>query len=386
MRLSGVPLEPLRRHGDELAAGVFALLWLTGVVSGPIPRAHGDLAVFAAGGLLITVPFAWRRRAPELVALVVFAGGAALALLRTADLPIGFVVTALVAAYSLGAYTSGRRSLMTFAVSLAVVSVTNVPHNDSGVAGLVLTPTMFVAVPWGVGRLVARLRRERNALHRLSITLEREQRDVARASVLEERSRIARELHDIVAHSISVMIVQAGAAEQLVDPTSRARPPLAAIRSTGQQALVEMRHLLGILRTEESSSAVLAPQPGLANLDALVDAARSSGLDVTMRVHGEQVPVPPGIDVAAYRLVQESFSNVRKHAQAVSAAITLHYEPRCLKIDVTDDGVGAPDGAGAAGHGLIGMRERVLLYGGQLECGPRAGGGWRVRAQLPLTE
>lgn len=365
---------------------MFAVLWLTGVVSGPIPSGHRDLAVFAVCGLLITVPLAWRRRAPVLMALVVYSAGLALVFLQSADVPIGMVVASLVAGYSLGHYTtSGRRSWLTLAVALAALAITNVPHNDSGVAGLVLTPTAFLLVPWAVGRLVARLRAERGALHRLTLRLEQEQEDVARTSVLEERSRIARELHDIVAHSISVMVVQAGAAEQFVEPTSRARQPLEAIRTTGQQALIEMRNLLGILRSEGTTQLTLAPQPGLGNLDALVDAARRSGLDVRVAIHGEQVSLPPGVDVAAYRLVQESFSNIRKHARAGSAALTVRYEPHCLTIDVADDGIGSHESASVDGHGLIGMRERVSLYGGRIECGPRTEGGWRVHAQLLLA-
>jgi signal transduction histidine kinase len=378
-------VSALRSHGDEIAAGVFALLWLTGVVSGPVPTGHRDLAVFAVCGLLLTVPLAWRRRAPQLVVLVVYGAGLAQAFLRSADLPIGFIVTSLVAGYSLGAYARGRRAWVTFAVVVVVIAITNLPHNDSGVGGVILTPVLFLVVPWALGRVVTRLTAERGALHRLTLQLEREQEDVARASVLEERARIARELHDIVAHSISVMVVQAGAAEQFTDATSRAREPLKAIRLTGQQALVEMRHLLGILRTDNDARLTLAPQPGLDNIESLVDAARSSGLNVTVTTQGEPVPLPPGVDVAAYRLVQESFSNVRKHARAQSATVTLNYEPSCLTIEVGDDGVGAPDGAGADGHGLIGMRERVSLYGGRLECGPRTGGGWRVWAQLPIT-
>lgn len=375
----------LRRYGDPIAAGVFALLWSTGVVSGPIPTGHRDLAVFAVCGLLLTVPLAWRRRAPQLTALVVYGAGLAQAFLRSADLPIGFVVTSLIAGYSLGAYARGRRAWITFAVVLVVIGVTNVPHNDSGVGGLILTPFVFFVVPWMIGRVVTRLTAERGALQRLTLQLEREQQDVARASVLEERARIARELHDIVAHSITVMVVQAGAAEQFIDVSSRAREPLEAIRLTGQQALVQMRHLLGVLRTDHDAGVTLAPQPGLDNIDSLVDAARLSGLNVTVDRKGEPVPLPPGVDVAAYRVVQESFSNVRKHSHARSAAVTLHYEPGCLTIEVGDDGIGGHDGAGADGHGLIGMRERVSLYGGRFECGPRTGGGWRVWAQLPLT-
>ena len=381
----GTVARPLRAHADELFAVIFALLWLTGVVGGSVPSRRWDLTVFAVCGVLITAPFAWRRSAPVLVALVVYSAGTALAFSRSIDLPIGFVVASLVAGYSLGAYSRGRRSWVTLVVVLAEVGAANVPHNDSGIAGVILTPTAFLIVPWALGRLVARLRSERGTLHQMNVRLEVEQQEVARASVFEERSRIARELHDIVAHSISVMVIQAGAAEQFIDPASEARAPLAAIRTTGQEALVEMRHLLGILRTDDPEQLSLAPQPGMASLSSLVDAARQSGLEVPLTIEGQQVPLPPGVDIAAFRLIQESFSNVRKHSGARSVALTLRYEPSCLTIDVADDGVGAERLTVDPGHGLIGMRERVSLYGGKLECGPRAGGGWRVWARLPVT-
>ncbi|WP_375478625.1 sensor histidine kinase [uncultured Jatrophihabitans sp.] len=373
-----------RTRRDELIAGAFTVLWLAGVVGGRVPDGRGDLVVFAVCGVLITVPLAWRRRAPVAVVLVVSSAALALAYSRSADLPIGMVIASLVAGYSLGAYARGRRSAAALIVALVLVAVANVRHNDAGVAGLILTPVVFLVVPWLVGRLVSRLLSERAALRRLSVQLEHEQREVARTSVLEERSRIARELHDIVAHSISVMVVQAGAAEQFIDPSSRARTALADIRTTGQQALVEMRHLLGILRTDDPDGSTLAPAPGLAGLEALAAAARQSGLGVTVAERGERPVLPPGVDVAAYRLVQESLSNIRKHARARTAAVTLDYRSTRLTIDVIDDGVGGVGGSGPVGHGLIGMRERVALYGGRLESGPRAEGGWRVTAELPV--
>lgn len=377
-------LSVFRRHGDALFAGLFAAFWLSGVVGGDVPEGASDVTVFIVCGLLVTVPFAWRRRVPAATALVVWSAGTVLALLSTADLPIGFVLACLVAGYSLAAYAVRWRAWLALAVGLTALSIANVRHNDAGAAGLILTPIVFLVAPWAVGRLVTRLRAERSALRRLTLRLEREQRDVARASVLEERARIARELHDIVAHSISVMVVQAGAAEQFVDAGSRARAPLAAIRTTGQQALVEMRHLLGILRADDPTGLTLAPQPGLGNLEQLLETARGSGLALTVREQGEPSPLPPGIDVAAYRLVQESLSNIRKHACARSACLSLRYATSCLTIEITDDGDGGRSRTGQPGHGLIGMRERVALYGGRLECGPRGEGGWRVWAQLPL--
>ncbi|WP_375503807.1 sensor histidine kinase [uncultured Jatrophihabitans sp.] len=372
-----------RAHGDAIAAATLAVLWLTGLSSGHVPSTRWQLFSFTVCGVLMSVPFAWRRRAPVVTAGLTFAGGALYSLVVSHELPIAFVLTALLASYSLGAHAIGRTSWIAIVVVLAVVGVMNAPTNDAGVAGLFLTPLAFILVPWAVGRLVGRLRTERGALQRLTAQLEREQAEVARASVVEERARIARELHDIVAHSISVMVVQAGAAQQFVDPDGRAQAPLDAIRHTGQQALVEMRRLLGILRTEDGTATALAPQPGLGSLDALLDTSRTSGLTVSVEVHGDATPLPLGVDVAAFRLIQESLSNIRKHARADRADVTLSYTPTCLTLEVVDDGVSTQ--SGPAGHGLIGMRERVSLYGGRLECGPRPEGGWRVRAQLPLV-
>lgn len=375
-------MRTLRGHGDELLALVLALAWLSGLISGDVPSGRPHLAWFAATGLLVTVPLAWRRSAPVTSALVVLGTGTALALTSDRDLPIGFVLVAVLAAYSLGSCTQGRRSEAALAAALVLVAVDNVRHNDSGVAGLVLTPAIFVGAPWALGLVVSRLRRERGALQRLTAQLERQQAEIHRLAVQEERGRIAREMHDVVAHSLSVMVVQAGAAEQVLEPGSRAQLPLQAIRHTGQEALGEMRRLLGVLRSEQDDGA-LAPQPGLENVALLVDAARATGLDVSVEVRGEPLPVPTSTDVAAFRLVQESLSNVRKHARASRVAVSLQWDPASLVIDVVDDG--AAEAAGPAGHGIIGMRERVALLGGSLLCGPGPAGGWRVHAALPLT-
>jgi signal transduction histidine kinase len=379
--------ERVSRYGDPVFGCVFAFAWLTGVVSGGTPARQPDLTVWSVCGLLITAPFVWRRRAPLVVGVLVYGAGTALALaIPGRTLPIAMVLASLLAAYTLGTHVAPRRAVPVIAAALVVLAVASaVHHSDSGVAGDVLVPLLFCAAPYAVGRLIARLGHDRSSLQALTVQLEAERQDLARAAVIEERARIARELHDIVAHSISVMVVQAGAAEQFIDPAGRAGPPIEAIRVTGQQALVEMRRLLGILRTDDTAMLTLAPQPGLAGLDHLIDTARHSGLTVTVAVHGEQPRLPPGVDVAAYRLVQESLSNVRKHARTDAAALTLRFDAEVLDIDIADNGVGSSSAGTATGHGLIGMRERVTLYGGQLECGPQRAGGWRVHARLPLS-
>ena len=205
-----------------------------------------------------------------------------------------------------------------------------------------------------------------------------------------ERARIARELHDVIAHSVSVMVIQAGAAEQLLAQTpERARGPLAAVQDTGRQTITELRRLLGILRADGPELS-LAPQPGLASLDLLLAEMGQAGLPVQLRVEGQPAPLPPGVDLAAYRVVQEALTNTLRHAGPAHADVLVRYHQHALELEILDDGCGPgprpPDRAGGqSGHGLVGMRERVSLYGGKLEAGPLADGGYRLRARLPVS-
>ena len=229
-----------------------------------------------------------------------------------------------------------------------------------------------------MGRALAERTRRAEELQQRAERLEREQQTAA----LAERARIARELHDVVAHSVSVMTIQAGAARLLLDEDpSRAREPLVAVEETGHQALAEMRRLLGVLRGSDDGE-TLAPQPGMAQLDALVEQVRAAGLPVDVRVEGEVRPLAPGVDVAAYRVVQEALTNVLRHAGAARAQVAIRYGGDALELHVTNTGHAAGNGGGG-GQGLIGMRQRVELYGGELEAGPRAEGGYAVRALLP---
>jgi signal transduction histidine kinase len=243
-------------------------------------------------------------------------------------------------------------------------------------------------------------------LEALNAQLATEQELRSRWAVAEERGRIARELHDVVAHSVSVMVVQAGAARRtLAASPDMAAAALGQIESTGRQALVEMRRLLGLLRAgERTDAAALAPQPGLEHLESLAAAAREAGLPVEVRVEGEPRPLPAGVDLSAYRIVQEALTNVVRHAGPARATVRVCYGREALEIQVTDDGPGAagdggglvvvtigPDGVlevpgrgNGDGHGLIGMRERVAMFGGTLEAGARPEGGYRVAARLPL--
>jgi signal transduction histidine kinase len=239
---------------------------------------------------------------------------------------------------------------------------------------------VVAATPWFAGR-VTRSRRQRIA----SLELEQEQR--TQIALSEERARIARELHDVVAHSVGVIVVQAQGGRRVIhrDP-ARAEEALATIEDTARTALAEMRRSLGVLRGRDEEAA-RAPQPGVGELAELITSARSSGLEVDLAVEGTERPLPQGVDLSAYRIVQEALTNAVKHAGATRGQVTLRYGERELEIEVKDDGRGPAEGAGqGAGHGLIGMRERVATHAGELQTGAAPDGGFVVRAILPLSE
>jgi len=202
--------------------------------------------------------------------------------------------------------------------------------------------------------------------------------------VAEERQRIARELHDVVAHAISVIVVQARGGRRLLDTEpAEARGAFDTIEGTGQQVLGEMRRLLGLLRESEDQLA-LAPQPSLVRIDDLVEQVRDAGLPVELAIEGEPTELPPGIDLSAYRIVQEALTNALKHAGPATARVTLRYGEDSLELEIADDGSGSAAGNGG-GHGLVGIKERVAMLGGEVEAGGRVAGGYTVRARLPYA-
>jgi signal transduction histidine kinase len=214
------------------------------------------------------------------------------------------------------------------------------------------------------------------------IDQERELRQVAEQAAADERARIARELHDVVAHSVSVMVVQASGVRRLLrEEQHRERDALLSVEQIGRQALTEMRRMLGVMRTAGELPS-LAPQPGLQHLERLVAQVEEAGLPVTLRVEGRRPELSPGIDLSAYRIVQEGLTNALKHSKGGHAEVVVRYYESSVQLEITDDGAGA-NGDGP-GHGLVGMRERVALYGGKLDAGPRDGGGFVLRAELPV--
>jgi signal transduction histidine kinase len=381
----------VRRHGDwAIAIGLAALFQLevwTIDPSHPPGFAGSDVyssaerAAAAVVGLVLTLSLGWRQRAP----LLVLAVGIGASLVAYVVAPLEAATTPalalVVVAYSVGAHTNGLRSWVG-ATGVGALIAANVAGQLS--AGDFVLITMILGGSWVAGRAM-RYRREReHVLERLTVDLEREREEKAQAAVAEERIRIARELHDVVAHAISVIVLQArGGRRSLETDLEEARQALNTIETTGSDALAEMRRLLGMLRRDDEEIA-LAPQPSIRHLDSLANQVREAGLPVELSVEGEPVELPPGVDVSAYRIVQEALTNALKHAGPATARVVVRYSDHDLELEVVDTGVGMHSG-GEAGHGLMGMRERVSLYGGNVDAGPRDGGGFVVKARLPLA-
>jgi signal transduction histidine kinase len=339
-------------------------------------------AVNAALAAVATMPLLARRRHALLVlSAVAIAGWLQYELDGDLGQPFFALVLAL---YSVAAHANRTQALLGGGVVGAAVLWADVPRLRDGAPWDDVVPAWFVlAALWGFGRWMRRRRREVQELHERTSMLELTREEDARAAVAAERARIARELHDLVAHSMGVIVIQSQAAQRVLrhDPTA-AEQALTSIESTGRQGMAEMRRLLDVLIGAEET-APLAPQPGLQHLDALVEKVRSAGLPVDVSVRGEQRPLPPGVDLAAYRIVQESLTNTLRHAGVARASVSLRYHRAGVDVEVSDDGRSG-EAPGSTGRGLIGMRERVALYGGTLDAGPRSGGGFLVRASLPV--
>ena len=299
--------------------------------------------------------------------------------------PESLFLLGLATAFLLGNLRDVRRAGLGLAivVGAAATLVYNIPGHS--VDQLVFIPVDF-AVAWVAGFAV-RARAEQAEVADSRATQAEQERDAAtRVAVAEERARIARELHDIVAHAVSVMVLQVGAVRhQLPDAMAEDRDALRSVEQAGRGALAEMRRLLSVMR-RDGDDLELTPQPGLDGLDALIKDIDRAGLTVELHVDGERFPLPPGIDLSAYRIVQEGLTNALRHARATHAEVTVRYAPNEIGIEVHDDGTGAtPSDGHGHGHGLIGIRERVKLYGGEMTAGRTNGGGFTLSTRLPLT-
>ena len=327
---------------------------------------------------LSVVPLAARRYRPLLVFGVTLGAAVALELLEGTFQAQGSIV----ALYTIAAH-SGRSAARWAAVTTVGaigVMAWNEPRSEL-IAGVALVAVYAAA--WALGDNVRTRRAHLRGLEEKAERLERERIENVRRATAEEQARIARELHDVLAHSVSVMVVQAAAAGDVFDANpERAREALASVEATGRAALAELRRLLGNVRDGDAS---YAPQPGLAGLDALAEHVRAAGVEVDVQVEGAPAPLAAGLDLAAYRIVQEALTNTLKHAGATRAAVTVRHRDSQVELEVVDDGVGAAGDEGT-GHGIIGMRERATLYGGELRAEPRPGGGFRVFATLPFDE
>ena len=382
--------EAIRRHPWWTDSLLAAFLTFVSVVSAIVSRTKGGHPISVAEVVLVpftTVPIALRRYRP-LAVLVVTVSAAVLITIFTsqAQFPVGV----LIALYTVASRC--ERAVSIRAAEWVALPITlGVLVNNGFHLGRVIPELAVFAIAWVIGDNIRTRRAYLAELEARAARLEREREERDERAVAEERTRIARELHDVIAHNVSVMVVQASAGEELFDTDpDRARESLSAVAATGRAALTALRRLLGVIRAEEGSDAAASytPQPGIEYLDELVAQVRETGLAVELSVLGQPRALPEGVGLCAYRIVQEALTNTLKHADASRAQVSVRYVDDALELQVLDDGIGAPATANGehGGHGLIGMRERVALFGGELTARSRVDHGYEVCARLPLEE
>jgi len=372
-----VPLAAVRLRRPPtadaaLALALMALATVETLVSTDIDPGPRTLAA----AVLMPLALAWRRAAALAVAVAVVIVWS----LSGAENSLYAFLCGLVAVYSCGGDPDPPRAVAgaaLFAVSL--VAMLTVDPDRGGVTDFIFTGVLFGG-SWGLGRLVHQRTSRAGALERRAEAAERERAP----AVADERRRIARELHDVIAHTISVMVVQTGVVRRrLRNERPQDSELLSGVEATGREAIADLRRLLDILRADDEALA-LAPQPGLGELDRLTAQVRAAGLPVDLAVEGEALPLPGGVELVAYRVVQESLTNALKHAHATRASVRLRYGGAALDVVVTDDGGGVQANGSGTGHGLIGLRQRVALYGGSFVARPLPAGGFEVHASLPI--
>ncbi|MBT2369032.1 sensor histidine kinase [Streptomyces sp. ISL-10] len=388
----------LRRHptGTDSFWAVmlfgFAMLWVVQLPVGPGSR------LTAAGVVtVLSVVVALRRVMPEKMLVVAAIAGVAQLVLDVEVNPADFAMMVII--YTVAAHGGPRwasRLALIGGLSAATLAQVRWPEEEQGTLGRIFV-TVIMSLPFALAWVLGDSIRTRRAyfaqLEERATRLEKEREAQAKVAVAAERARIARELHDVVAHNVSVMVVQADGAAYVLDAApDQARQALETISTTGRQALAEMRRLLGVLRTGDApESGEYVPQPDVEQIEELVEQVRCAGLTVDFKIEGMPRPLPSGVELTAYRIVQEALTNTRKHGgPEAGASVRLVYFDDGLGLLVEDDGRGASHelyedgGADGRGHGLIGMRERVGMVGGTLDAGPRPGGGFRISALLPL--
>ena len=383
--------ERLRTAGPFLLDGLLAAVMAAAgfaLLASVLPFDPGSPLAWAAYLLVAahTLPIAVRRRYPLQVLVWALLTGAAFAALGLSLVALSFSI--LIYVYTAAAQCPRRVSLAGLAATEALLLVVWLANPGAiGDASTLVVDGLIMAAAWWLGDGSRRRQEAVVAAQERAAELEAAREELARRAVTEERLRIARELHDVVAHSMSIIAVQSGVGVHVLDSQpEEARKALAAVEATSRQALVEMRRLLGVLRAEAEPRGSLTPAPGLAGVEALAAEVARAGVRVEVRIEGTPAELPPGVDLAAYRIVQEALTNVVRHAGPATARVAVRYAPDRVAVEVADDGRGGDPGRDHGGHGIAGMRERAALYGGSLEAGPRTGGGFRVAASLPLDE
>ncbi|MER5371942.1 sensor histidine kinase [Streptomyces sp. NPDC002553] len=390
----------IRRHPSGVDGFWAFVLFGISVVADTSTRNTGqgtdDPALIVPVAFLLCLVVALRRRMPEGMLLLAGAIGVAQLALDVATMAADFAL--LVIVYTVAATGVRWSSWLALGTGLSAATLAQMrwPNGQTSAWGnvaIVVFQTVPFALAWVLGDSMRTRRAYFAQLEERASRLEKEREAQAKVAVAAERARIARELHDVVAHNVSVMVVQADGAAYVLDAApDQAKKALETISSTGRQALAEMRRLLGVLRTgEHQESGEYVPQPDVEQIKDLVEQCSGSGLPVDFKVEGTPRPLPSGVELTAYRIVQEALTNTRKHGGPhAGASVRLVYFDDGLGLLVEDDGKGAPHelyeegGIDGQGHGLIGMRERVGMVGGTLDAGPRPGGGFRISALLPL--
>jgi signal transduction histidine kinase len=333
---------------------------------------------------LLVAPLFARRRFPFAAPAAYWVVASAISFFDGVLIPfmVSLFPIGLVAAFLLGNVRDARRAWAGLAIVLG--GITTVVYNIPGhlTAELIVIPVDF-GIAWAAGFTLRERAEKAEAAETRAIQAERVREAAARIAVAEERARIARELHDVVAHAVSVMVLQVGAVRhRLPDSLAEDRDALKGVERAGRTALGEMRRLLAAMR-RDGDDVEFRPQPGLDGLDSLLEEVGRAGLPVELHVDGEPVPLPRGVDLSAYRIVQEGLTNALKHARASTADVTVRYGHQELQIEVRDDGVGSATTDGL-GHGLVGVRERVKIYGGEMNAGASTEGGFVLSTRLPL--
>jgi signal transduction histidine kinase len=371
-------VEPMRRHAFDLAISLGVLVF--GVVE-VLTTGYPQRGLWVAGVVVTAAALAFRRRFPLATVVAVVAGMTAYSSVDRPEDPAFWFFAVIFATHAVGAYAPLPKAIAGLALVCATFLVGAIIDGQT-VSDVFFVWVLLVGV-WGLGRLLERRTGEAARAERHAALLEAERELHAREAIAEERARIARELHDIVAHGVSTMVLQVGGVRRRLRDDQKAElDVLLNVEETGRRSLTEMHRMLGIMRQSDASQP-LTPQPGLARLDELTQSMRAAGLPVELRVEGDPVELPSGLDLSAYRIIQEALTNTLKHAGRARAKVTVSYGPGALDLEVLDDGRGSSNGH-TGGHGLVGMRERVTLFGGELETGRQSAGGYRVRAHLPL--